>query len=182
MSHLLAFVFGVLTGVAISKVGSGDFTANSTPIPGASQPTASQSAAIQQLEAHLSHAPNDVEAHIEMGNAYFDAGNNESAIIHYAKALDLKPGDPDVIVDLGICYRRIGQSDVCVRKFIEALAIDPGHLNARMNLGLVLMADLNDFKGAIAAWDTLLTIAPNHPRAEWVRQQIAQMKMAGEVK
>lgn len=178
LSYLLTFVFGGAAGFAGSRLLGGNRT--TTPSP-AGPDSPGQSAIIQQLETHLSHAPNDVESRVQLGNAYFDAGNYESAIIHYAKALDLRPRNPDVIVDLGIAYRELGKGDVGVAKFREALAINPRHVNARYNLGLVLMTDLRDFRGAIAAWDTLLTIVPNHEKAGWIREQMGRMKQQGRL-
>ncbi|MBI4553709.1 MAG: tetratricopeptide repeat protein [Candidatus Latescibacteria bacterium] len=173
LSYLLTFIFGAAAGLAGSRL-IGNNRPPSTPSP--SPGTPDQSAVIKQLETHLSHAPDDAEARVQLGNAYFDAGNFESAIIHYSRALELRPRNPDVIVDLGIAYREIGKSEAGVARFREALAINPRHVNARYNLGLVLKTDLHDFRGAIAAWDTLLTIIPTHEKAAWIREQLAQMK------
>lgn len=134
------------------------------------------SAIINQLQTHLTHSPDDSEARTQLGNAFFDAGNYQSAIMQYAQVLEKAPNNPDVIVDLGISYRRIGESETCIKRFREALSLDPSHVNARYNLGLVLQSDTLDFPGAIAAWDTLLMYTPNHPRAGWIREQMASMR------
>jgi cytochrome c-type biogenesis protein CcmH/NrfG len=176
VSHLMTFGFGVFAGIMMAQVGWGTSSTSSTP-SAAPQASNDQSAAvIQQLESHLTHAPDDLEARIQLGNAYFDAGKYESAILHYSKALEMKPRNPNVIVDLGIAYRHIGRSDVAVQKFREALAIDAQHVNARYNLGVVSRWDLNDLPAAIAAWDTLLLYHPNHPNAATVRAQLAEMR------
>ena len=174
VSHLITFAVGALTGIVVSMM-LGDN--RSTAASGETQSgTASLSSRVQQIEAHLSHEPGDVDARIQLGNAYFDLGNYQSAIIQYAQALEARPGNPDLIVDMGISYRRIGESETCIRKFREALAIDPRHINARFNLGLVLKSDIKDYPGAIAAWDTLLVYKPDHPQALWIREQIAIME------
>lgn len=176
VSHLLTFVIGGLTGILIAQVGFGVRPATSTTAPVISPPSNSAASVISQLESHIAHAPTDVDGRIRLANAYFDAGNYQSAIMHYAQALEMRPGNADVTVDMGISYRRIGRSDAAIEQFRKALAIDPRHVNARYNLGLVLKLDENDIQGAIAAWDTLLLYYPNHPNAANVNEQLSEMR------
>ena len=174
VSHLITFAVGALTGIVVSMM-LGDNRSTSAS-GGPESGTTSLSSRVKQIETHLSHDPGDVDSRIQLGNAYFDLGNYQSAIMQYAQVLEARPGNPDLIVDMGISYRRIGESETCLKKFREALAIDPRHVNARFNLGLVLQSDMKDYPGAIAAWDTLLVYKPDHPQAPWVREQIAMMR------
>ena len=176
VSHLLTFVIGALTGIMIAQVGFGVQQTASSTASVFSQPSNDQASIIQQLESHIAHAADDVDARIRLGNAYYDTGNFQSAIIHYAQALELRPDNPDVIVDMGIAYRRIQRSDVAVENFQKALDINPRHVNARYNLGLVLKLDMKDIPRAIAAWDTLLLFYPNYPAAASVQAQLLQMR------
>ena len=181
VSHLVTFAFGGLTGIILTMMIGGD---QSRSVSSSASQVASSgmgggagsSAHIQQLQDHLAHAPEDMDGRTQLGNAYFDSGNYQSAIIQYSQVLQTRPRDTNVIVDLGISYRRIADSPTAVKKFREALSIDSRHVNARYNLGLVLQSDLQDFTGAAAAWDTLLTYAPTHPRAQWMKEQLAAMK------
>ena len=175
-SHFLMFGFGALTGIMVYQASVGGGSSVPTAAPSIAPPSNDLFAVIQQLETHLSHAPDDAEARTRLGNAYFDSGKFESAVLQYGKALELRPGVPDVIVDLGISYRNIGRSEVAVEKFREALAIEPRHVNGRYNLGIVLRWDLNKFPEAIAAWDTLLMYHPQHPNAATIRAQIQEMR------
>jgi cytochrome c-type biogenesis protein CcmH/NrfG len=176
VSHLITFVFGAFTGILIAQVGFGTQQTTSSTAPVISPPPNTQVSTIQQLETHLTHAADNVDTRIRLGNAYFDSGNFQSAITHYARALEMNPGNPDVTVDLAIAYRRIGRSDVAVEIFNKALRLNPRHINARYNLGLVLKLDINDIQGAIAAWDTLLILHPNHPNADAVKADLADMR------
>jgi hypothetical protein len=45
-----------------------------------------------------------------------------------------------------------------------------------MNIGVVLMHDMNDPKGAIAAWEDFLRAAPNDPNAENIRRSIEELR------
>ncbi|MBM3264599.1 MAG: tetratricopeptide repeat protein [candidate division Zixibacteria bacterium] len=179
VSHLMTFAFGAFAGIMIAQTGWETPQTVSSPSPQPSpQTTSAVAGRIRQLEEHLSHAPNDVEGRIQLGNAYYDTEKYESAIIHYGRALELNPRNPDVIVDMGIAYRFIGRSDVAAQKFRDALAIDARHVNGRYNLGIVLKWDVKDIPGAIAAWDTLLMYHPNHPNTASIRQQMAEMRNA----
>ena len=62
---------------------------------------------------------------------------------------------------LGIMYRRSGQPQKAIEAFDRAIATDPKHENSRFNKGIVLMHDLNDREGAIAAWEELVEVNPN---------------------
>ena len=53
-----------------------------------------------------------------------------------------------------------GNPKEAVASFDRAIAVDPKHETARFNKGIVLLHDLKDEKGAIAAWRGLLEINP----------------------
>lgn len=104
--------------------------------------------------------PQNVNAWIQLGHAYFDTDQYENAINAYEKALELNPNNANVLTDLGIMYRRSGQSHKALENFEKAMTVDPKHENSRINKGIVLMNDLGDRSGAIQAWEELLRINP----------------------
>ena len=113
------------------------------------------------LEEAVSRNPSNVEAWIQLGNHYFDADQHQQAIRAYERALALDDNNPDVWTDLGVMYRRDGQPQKAIEAFDKAMTLDPLHEASRFNKGIVLMHDLNDQKGALAAWEALLAINPN---------------------
>lgn len=104
--------------------------------------------------------PDDPEAWIHLGNAYFDTDQPAKAIKAYEKALELVPGNANVLTDLGVMHRRNGDSKKAVEAFDRAIEADPTHELARLNKGVVLMFDLNDQDGAFQAWEQLLSMNP----------------------
>ncbi len=90
--------------------------------------------------------------------------------------MEIDPTNADVRTDLGIMYRRKGEYDRAIAEFKKAGEIDPKHVNSRYNLGIVLLHDKGDFKGAIKAWEEYLKVQPTGPRAENIRNQLTRMK------
>ncbi len=115
---------------------------------------------IASMEVRTSSNPDDKASWTQLGHLYFDTNQPEKAIRAYTHALDLDPSNADVWTDLGVMYRRAGQPGKAVESFDKAIENDPAHQTARFNKGVVLMHDLGDQAGAIAAWKGLLAINP----------------------
>jgi tetratricopeptide (TPR) repeat protein len=77
---------------------------------------------------------------------------------------------------MGIMYRKLGQFDRAIEEFRKAAQSDPKHMNSRYNIGLVLLHDKQDIKGAIKAWEEYLKVDPNSEKAQRTRAQIEKMK------
>jgi len=100
----------------------------------------------------------------------------EKAIDAYTKALEIDSGNADVRTDLGIMYRKKGDFDRAISEFRKAAQADPAHVNSRYNLGVVLLHDKGDIKGAVAAWEDYLKVEPTGPRSENIRAQMGKMR------
>lgn len=132
---------------------------------------------IEQLRRHLAHAPEDLAARTQLGNALFDAGSYTDAIAEYQAVLEKQPGDADVRTDLGTAYHRTGRGDLAAAQFRQVIQQFPDHPNAHHNLGVVL-SEQGDARGARAAWERFLLLAPNSPMAAEVRGLLQQLKPA----
>ena len=134
---------------------------------------------IRLSKSILEKDPNNVQALINLGNAYFDTERYQEAIDAYSRALVINPKNSDVRTDLGIMYRKSGQFDKALETFRRAAQDNPRHLNSRFNLGIVLEYDKKDFQAAIQAWeDFLKVVSPDDERVTMVRQEIQAMKAA----
>jgi len=111
-----------------------------------------------------------------LGNLYFDTNQPKEAIEAYSQYLVSKPDNPDVRTDMGIMFRSLGQFDRAIEEFRKAAQSDPKHANSRYNIGLVLLHDKQDIKGAVKAWEEYLKVDPNSERAQRIRAQIEKMK------
>lgn len=173
-----ALLIGFVAGVAFGIYKSGRTI---DPHQGGGAPSAMDAAqrnAIDELKARTEANPDDLEALIQLGHHYFDAGMTEDAVAAYERALALAPDNADVWTDLGVMYRRSGRPQKAVEAFDRAMAIDPRHEISRFNKGIVLFHDLKDAQGAAAAWESLLAINPgaSSPSGQSVRELVDHIK------
>jgi len=144
--------------------------------------TADYEEEIRLSKSILEKDPNNLQALISLGNAYFDTDQYQQAIDAYSKALSIDPKNPDVRTDMGIMYRKLGQFDKALEALRQASLDSPRHLNSRFNLGVVLKYDKKDFQGAIQAWEEFLKLEqfmdPDDERVPMVKQEIQAMKAA----
>ncbi len=182
---LLAFVIGMVVGVVATVFYQEEIPTLPSSIKPAASPTPAPLTAdvqekISTFKAILKDDPKNLKALVELGNLYFDSDQFDLAIQAYSKALEIDPRNPDVLTDMGIMYRRKGDFDRAVAEFKKAAEIDPRHVNSRYNLGVVLLHDKGDLKGAIKAWEDYLKVDPASPRAENIRTQLEKMRKMAE--
>jgi len=161
----LCMIVGFIGGVVFQAYRSGSVGEQSPAHrPAAVDPVErnrSETAAdVEAFEAMVSAQPESAEAWMHLGNACFDAGRHEDAIRAYQRSLKIDPSDANVWTDLGVMYRRAGRPREAVEAFDRAIAADPAHEASRFNKGIVLLHDLEDPSGAVAAWKGLLRINP----------------------
>jgi tetratricopeptide (TPR) repeat protein len=148
-----------------------------SPPPGGAAPAApalpSQIAALEGLAAK---EPQNAQLWIQLGNLYFDSHQYQKSVDAYAKALAIQPNNPDVLTDQGVMYRELKQVDKAVENFEKAQQVAPAHVQSAFNLGVVYAYDLNLPDKAAAAWNKVLTLAPNSPQAGQARQALAELE------
>jgi cytochrome c-type biogenesis protein CcmH/NrfG len=144
-----------------------------SPTPSGRDELASQ---IQPLKEIVKKDPKNLAAWVELGNLYFDSDQPREAIDAYTRYLAIKPDNPDVRTDMGIMFRKLGQFDRAIEEFRKAAQSDLKHVNSRYNIGLVLLHDKQDIKGAIKAWEDYLKVDPNSEKAQRIKTQIEKMK------
>lgn len=188
---LVSLTAGFILGAAYTSFKlAGDATdtrmnTHSDPAPGSGSRSETAGAAardvdarIAELEAFVTQHPGDARAWANLGHGYFDADQPGKAIQAYQKSLALVPKDPAVLTDMGVMYRRNGEPDKAIQAFDQAIEASPGFETALFNKGVVLMADLNDLPGAMAAWEELVTVNPDAttPGGEKVADIVSRMK------
>lgn len=115
---------------------------------------------IKKLQAFLKEHPDNTQAWVELGNAFFDLDRFGDAINAYEKSLSIHPDNSHVLTDLGVMYRRSKEPEKALAAFDRAIAVQPGFETAMFNKGIVYMHDLNDLPKAIEAWEQLLKVNP----------------------
>jgi cytochrome c-type biogenesis protein CcmH/NrfG len=175
-----AVVFGLTRGAGSQR---GASVAQKGPAPEMTQemdqavPNPAEVAAkTQALKDIVQKDPKNLSAWAELGNIYFDTNQPHEAIDAYSKYLALKPDNADVRTDMGIMYRKLGDFDRALKEFRTAAQNDPKHVNSRYNIGIVLLHDKQDIKGAIKAWEDYLKVDPKSERANRVRTQMDKLR------
>jgi tetratricopeptide (TPR) repeat protein len=182
---VIAFLVGFVTGatVAILKGKKGVETASVQQKPQMAPPSVPPgpsplevASKIKTLKEIVQKDSRNLPAWIELGNLYFDSDQPKEAIEAYSQYLAAKPDNPDIRTDMGIMYRRLGEFDRALEEFRKAAQSDPKHINSRYNIGIVLLHDKQDVKGAIKAWEDYLKVDPESERANRVRAQMENLK------
>jgi tetratricopeptide (TPR) repeat protein len=147
-------------------------------MPQAQAPRQLDQAEARRLQAVAQQNPADARARVELGNLYFDAERYPEAIAWYQQALKITPNDADVSTDLGLCYYSVNDPDRALLQFEASLRANPKHTKTLLNQGIVMAFGKQDLKGAAAAWEKLIQIAPTSPEAETARKALQGLKSA----
>jgi tetratricopeptide (TPR) repeat protein len=147
-------------------------------MPQAQAPRQLDQAEAQRLQTVAEKNPGDAQVRVDLGNVYFDAERYPEAIAWYQQALKIHPNDADVSTDLGVCYYYSNDSDRALQQFEASLRANPKHTKTLLNQGIVLAFGKQDLKGAVAAWEKLIQIAPTSPEAETARKALQGLKSA----
>lgn len=180
---IVLLLAGALIGVAFSTAFHSTKEQSAAPV----QPQANDMLAqIKVYSDRVALNPQDQGAWITLGNLYFDTGQPAKSIEAYSRALEISPDNPNVLTDMGVMHRSLGEFQKALDAFAKAIAVDPQHETARMNTGIVLLYDLGDREGAIAAWQDLVRINPQAmnangtPIAEVLREMTGKTPGAGD--
>ena len=184
---VVCLVTGFVGGVVFGVYRSGSMQPVAHPEAGGGMPPvaggggagdADSRRMIAEFEAKVEKEPENLEAWTHLAHLYFDTGQVDSAIAAYRRVLELDKQNPDIWTDLGVMYRRAKRPQEAIEAFKEAIALKPEHEIARYNMGVVLLHDLEDRPGALAAWEGLLAINPaaKGPGGTSVKEMVAQMK------
>lgn len=103
------------------------------PAPGASGAIDT----IDKLQAFVDRQPENLEAQLALGNAYFGQKDYPRAIKAYQVVLAGRPDHLSARVDMATAYFYSGDKTTAIDEYHKALAQDPNHLQANFNLGIV---------------------------------------------
>jgi tetratricopeptide (TPR) repeat protein len=141
-------------------------------------PPVDQEALKQQLaaqEEELKKNPQDQNAIVSAANLNFDLKNYEKAMEYYTLALKKDPENVNLITDLGSCWLWLHQPLKAMEYYDKSLKIDPNHFQTLMNVGIARMSSGNR-AGAAEAWERLVTLYPDHPEAQMLRDAIKKLR------
>ncbi|MCX5875072.1 MAG: tetratricopeptide repeat protein [Deltaproteobacteria bacterium] len=172
LSGIVFSIYKTPAGGGASRVAAGQTETQAKKL------TAEQTQQLLQLELEVQKNPANVEAWTNLGHLYFDSDQADKAITAYNKSLALAPNNADVLTDLGVMYRQAGNPQQAVASFDKAIQANAKHETARFNKGIVLLYDLKDQPGGIAAWQGLVSINPmaTAPNGQLISEMIKEMQ------
>ncbi len=181
-------LFGLIVGWIIGTQQAPRTAAQASAAPAAaSAPAAAAPAAARPMidEAQVTamrnvaeRDPKNVESRIQLGNLYFDAERYQEAIGWYEQAFALDAGNANVSTDLAVSYYYTNQVDKALAQFDRSLKADPRHVKTYLNMGIVRAFGRQDLKGAAAAWEEVLKLAPGSDEAQAARRALDNLNAA----
>lgn len=182
-------LFGIIVGWILgSQQATGPIRATATPPPQQQQAAAPAETTqraqpldqgrVQAMRNVAEQNPKDAEPRVQLGNMYFDAEQYGEAITWYEAALHIDPANPDVSTDLGVAYYYTNQPDKAVTQFERSLSINPQHTKTLLNLGIVKAFGKQDLAGAAAAWEQVVTLAPDSPEGQAAKKALEGLRSA----
>ena len=130
---------------------------------------------MRQLQAQAESNPQEREARVALGNAYYDMGRFEAAIEWYEEALQLEAQDINVRTDLATAYLYTGNPIKAVELYRQSLQIDSTHAQTLQNIGVAYFSTGN-FSEAVENWERLIELHPDYPRRQELQEQIEKAK------
>jgi tetratricopeptide (TPR) repeat protein len=160
------------------RSGSQTITGNGgQALPATAAPTSPQ---LRAAERAVVLHPRSVDALINLGNAYLNAGQPALADRSYRRAIQLAPGEPQAQTLDAVAIASEG-------RFAQALAIlrkierdHPTYSRAWLTDGLLSSRSPSSYPRAIAAFERFLALDPHSSVSSQVRQSIQAMKRAGK--
>jgi len=116
------------------------------------------------FEHALKSTSNNFVAHNNLGASLAQNGNNDEAIFHYRKALQIFPGFGDACKNLGLISYKQGNFQEAILHYQNAIAYDPNSAQSYYILGKMYF-EINQIDNAIIHFAKALKIRPDYVEA-----------------
>jgi hypothetical protein len=178
----------VLLSGALTPRGTGQTIAGGTatvssphasdPTPGVetnAQATPAQLAAVDAAAARVRTSPKDVGAHLDLAQAYADAGAPQLSAIEYLAVTQLDPGNAGANTQLALIAFAAGQAAQAKKLVDTALTAHPRYPEALYARGLIQLMGLRDSAAAERDLRAYLAAAPRGSHRTSVETLLAIM-------
>jgi tetratricopeptide (TPR) repeat protein len=100
----------------------------------------------------------------------------DDAIESYKSASNLKPMDSSVYYYSGIAYRDKERFQEAANSFDRAVQLNGRYYQAHYELGMIYYRSIKDKQKAISNFEKVLSLKPDHPDADKIRNIISMLK------
>lgn len=115
--------------------------------------------AFEALQKTVQLAPNDAEAHGNLGTAWQERGMYTQAVDSYTRALELNPDFVEAYGNLAAALQAQGKLEQAEQAYRQALALRPDYAKGHFNLGNTLKA-MQRSAEAVACYQRALALQP----------------------
>ena len=126
--------------------------------------------AIKYYQESLIQSPFVFATNYNLGDLYLKKGLEPDAIRHFLLASRIEPEVPESFAKLGEIYLSQKKFQLADTYFKRAVELNPHYSLVFKNLGVVNYYHLNNPKQGLAYFSRSLTLDPNQPEAEKIRQ------------
>lgn len=91
--------------------------------------------AVTRWKSEVKANPDDVQARLQLGYAYQEAGRYDKAVDQYQYVIEKDPSNTAAKYNLGVVYMRLGFDDKAEQAFWDVLDVTPDHVLAAKALG-----------------------------------------------
>src|SRR5256885_234451 len=108
--------------------------------------------------------PNYAPAFGGLGDAYFNSGNSEQALVAYKEQVRLAPNDADAQYDLGYFYNAMGRHGEAFSPLVKATSLDPTFAEAFYGIGYAYSRG-TEFEKSIGFYRSAIKNKPDYADA-----------------
>jgi cytochrome c-type biogenesis protein CcmH/NrfG len=177
---------GVSAGivVAVYNTGGGKSDAGSQGGGAAEAPGLSpgDQVLVSKLMRKLKAKPKDVATLVQLGDAFFNARDYNSAGGWMKQAVAIEPGNVKARLALGAAEFNIGDAADARRDWLRVIAADPKNVEAYYDLGFLYVSkDPPEMAEAKLMWRKVVALAPNSAVAKTVATHLKGLEKAASV-
>lgn len=121
--------------------------------------------ALKSIEKLSKTYDGEANLHYQWAHCLDDLGEDEDALTHYNRALEINPSHPDTLFRLAYDFDLSGEDEKALEYYEKCIKEVPLYTNAMINLGL-LYEDNDDYEKAISCYEAVLQSYPNHETAK----------------
>jgi cytochrome c-type biogenesis protein CcmH/NrfG len=169
-----AIVMVAVFGFNAGGTNAGSISAGTSPAPNAaaSAPVLDQ-AAVAALMVKIQANPNDADALMSLGDAYYKTGDFTTAGDWFSKVTKIEPTNVRGFLALGASAFNLGDQATAETAWTQAVSIDEKNVEAHYDLGfLYLNRQPADMAGVKREWTRVVELDPNSATAKTVKAHL----------